>query len=67
MFTWDCVTAQPGCPDAVPNRGAPCTTPGLECNYGVCETLGWRLGCAGGVWEALQNTTETACVLNPPP
>jgi hypothetical protein len=49
---WQCFPKQTGCPSPRPTIGAPCTSSGVSCNYGVCAG-GVELECKKGVWASV--------------
>ncbi|MBI4700644.1 MAG: hypothetical protein HY744_05690 [Deltaproteobacteria bacterium] len=57
---WRCFgpPAEPGCPAVVPNDGAACSQPGLECSYlgGPCGG-GTLARCEQGAWHWIDNVT----------
>jgi hypothetical protein len=48
--TWACVLQRTdGCPDAVPQMGAPCNSAGKQCRYGSCCMQ--TATCNNGTWS----------------
>jgi hypothetical protein len=49
--TWTCMPQPAACPATPPRMGAPCSSPGIACNYYSCQIAGAAALCLNGVWH----------------